>query len=123
MKKIMIIGILAVCVSTQCFALGESWVNQNVTAIGYVNLCSSPPSGFLCWEGKKIDVVQKNEKVKVLEHGKYKCALFFSYDFLKIERLEVEIPESKRYGYVMVFDDITGRALFAVEGQKADRRP
>jgi len=115
MKKIVTVVAMLILLSTQCFALGESWVNQEVKATGKVHLRTSPPKGLFCSKGNKIAVVKKGEKVMVLEHVRITCALFFSYDFLKIERLGSEISKEKRYGYVAVIDDTTGRPLFTTE--------
>lgn len=117
MKKTPILAALAIFISIQCFALGESWINKTVTATGDVWLRSSPPKGLFCSKGKQIALVKKNEEAKVLEHVKITCALAFSYDFLRIKRLGAGISESERYGYVAVIDDASAKALFTIEGQ------
>jgi hypothetical protein len=95
--KVMLI-VISIFISTQCYALGEVWVNKTVTAVGDVNLRSSPPQGLFCSKGKSLAIVKRNEKVKVIEHIKVTCSILFSYDFLKVERTDPGIPQDKRFG-------------------------
>jgi hypothetical protein len=112
MKMLLTVMVLVMFISSLSFGLGESWENKEVMATGDVHLRDSPPKGLFCTKGNEIDVVKSGEKVKVLKYIKISCSLVFSDDFLKIERLGPGIPESRRYGYVAVFDKETHKALF-----------
>ena len=111
-KFILFIQILLA--STNAFAIGENWINETVIATGDVFLRDSPPQGLFCSKGKKLGVITKGEKVRVLSHAKATFALFFSYDFIEVERMKDNLPKNQRVGFAAVRDK-DGTTLFRIK--------
>jgi len=109
-----IVFVYILLTSTSAFAIGENWITETVIATGDVFLRDSPPQGLFCSKGKQLGVITKGEKVRVISHTKATCALFFSYDFIEVERLKDNLSKNQRRGFAAVRDK-NGNILFKRE--------
>ena len=76
--------------------------NSIYTMVRTAPLRDSLPRGLTCNRGRKICTVQKNEPFIILEKTKIRCALFLTYDWIKIKRLADGLRTEEITGYIAV---------------------